>query len=675
MVEIEINAKLQDEKFRFVLVSYKGKIPIEKDWTAKNNYPYDHEKVKKHSGNIGVATGDGLIIFDCDVNKAEELARMLPETFVVGTSYNESYRKKHFYFFCDLQEKIILESDEYGHLGEIQARGQQCLIPGSIHPSGIIYSVLEDRKIASVTKEQLLEVVGPYMKGKGGSVDITDLLAGAKEGNRNQACFELANYYRRRKLSEEECLGRIREWNKKNIPEMVDDEIRRTIGSVYSKDTPYKIRYNCNPDSFFQTNEKGRKFFVSRKLAEAILEEVDIKTLRGSGRVYHYDDGIYKEGGEERIRVKCMEKLSDVFKINYYNETLAFIQGLTYIEPNTIDSGWINMKNGLYNINTHGFTDHTPDIFTIKRINVEYNPEADCPLFKEKLTDKISFEMMQTVQEMFGYCFLPGQKFEVAFLFYGPPRTMKSTTLYALAQMLGDDNMTSFELQYLTDNQFALAYLFGVPANICADLSSKALKNTSAFMTLVGGDKITAARKHEHPITFYPSTKLVFSANVIPSTANKHLSFYRRWVLLNFPNQTDKDDIDIHMKEKIDEELSGIFNWSMDGMKRLMEFERFTHNLSPEDVKDLYEKNSDTIQSFIYNMIDTDDDEGILTKRKTYKAYLSFCNENELQPENVIKFGRWFKEHTGCGTCKYGKIPAYSGVKFKEEDSPQKKLG
>ena len=670
-----MNMRLQNEKFRFILVSYKQKIPIEKGWQEETNYKWDDDKIKKHTGNIGITTGDGLIIFDCDVNKAEEIARILPQTLVVGTSYNESYRKKHFYFYCDLQEKIILENEEYGHLGEIQAKGQQCLIPGSIHPSGVVYGILEDRNIAAITKDQIIELVKPYIKGDRHVVGVEEILKGSAEGNRNQSCFELSNYYRRYGLDKEECLGRLSEWNKKNIPELSYEEIKRTVDSVYSKEKPYKMRYNCNPDSFFQKDEKGRKHFVSRKLAESILHDVHIKTLNGSNRMYYYEDGIYREGGEDKIRIKCMEKLSDVFKVNYYNETLAFIQGLTFIDPNAIDSGWMNLKNGLYNINTHTFDKHTPDVFTIKRIQVEYNADAKCSFFKEKLMEKVDTEVMMTIQEMFGYCFLPGQKFEVAFLLYGPPRTMKSTTLYALSSMLGDDNMTSFNLQYLTENQFALAYLYGVPANVCADLSSTALKNTGAFMTLVGGDKITASRKHEHPITFYPSTKLIFSANVIPPTYNKHLAFYRRWVLLNFPNQTDESEIDINMRDKINEELSGIFNWAIEGLKRVIKYERFSFNLSPEDVKDQYEKSSDTIQSFIYNMIDTDDDEGILTKRRVFKAYVGYCKKNELNVENVIKFGKWFKEHTGCGTCKFEKIPAYNGVKFKGEEDQQKKLG
>lgn len=671
--DMEIHNRLRDRKFRFVLVRKQSKEPFETGWSSIKNYQYDDEKIKKHSGNIGILTGNGIIVFDCDNNKAEELARKLPQTFVVGTSHNNGYRKKHFYFYSDLQRKIILEKNKE-HLGDIQTNGQQALLPGCIHPNGTKYEVIEDRPISTVLSEDLIKLVKPLMKSEVGSIDVKTLIEGTSVGNRNDSCFQLANYHFRTGKDEQECLGLIEEWNKKNDVPLNQDEIKRTVRTLYSRTAPYKIMYNCNPDFFFNVTDKGRKFFVPRRLAESIVKEVSFATLRGSNKVYYYDDGIFKEGGEDKIKVMCMQKLGDVFKINFYNETLAFIQGLTLVDPNSINSGWINMNNGLYDVNTGLFIKHTNEIFTISRVPIDYDEKADCPFFKDKLKEKIDFDTEQTVQEMFGYCFLPGQRYEVAFLLYGRPRTMKSTVLYALSSILGDDCLTSFELQDLCDNQFTIAYLFGKLANICADLSSRSLRDTGKFMELVGGDKMTVCRKYEHPITFYPPTKLIFSANVIPATGNKNLAFYRRWILLKFDKQTKPEEVDPHMRDKIDEELPGIFNWAMSGLKRLLSFDRFTSKLTPEEVKDLYERNSDTISSFIINRINSDDDDGVITKRRVYNEYLKYCKDNHLNPENVIKFGRWFKETTGCGTAKFDGIPAYTGVRFNEEKMTQKRL-
>ena len=106
-------------------------------------------------------------------------------------------------------------------------------------------------------------------------------------------------------------------------------------------------------------------------------------------------------------------------------------------------------------------------------------------------------------------------------------------------------------------------------------------------------------------------------------------------------------------------------NWSLQGLDRLLSQKKFSYWLDEEGIKDLYERSSDSISSFILNNIDCENDDGAITKRDCYKAYQEYCAVNRLPRENVIKFGRMFQALTGCGTCKKGVIPAYSGVAIK----------
>jgi len=304
--------------------------------------------------------------------------------------------------------------------------------------------------------------------------------------------------------------------------------------------------------------------------------------------------------------------------------------------------------------------------FTISNMVVEMGAKAGLMQVDEK-TKKV-------VQEMFGYCYLPKQRFEVAFLLYGPMRTMKSTTLYVLEKLLGTENIQSMSLQQLVNDNFAPAWLFGVPANICADLSSKELRNTAMFMKIIGQDSITAGKKFEHQITFTPGTKLIFSCNVIPGTTNKNMAFYRRWCIMEFNIQTKEGEVDVLMREKLLEELPGILNWSLEGLDRILKNNKLSFPISDADVKDLYEKGSDSIQSFIYKEIDCEDDEGEIKKREVYKKYKEYCRENRLNVENQIIFGRRFFAITGCGSKRIGTIPAYSGISLKNKQKTQKFL-
>lgn len=161
-------------------------------------------------------------------------------------------------------------------------------------------------------------------------------------------------------------------------------------------------------------------------------------------------------------------------------------------------------------------------------------------------------------------------------------------------------------LQHLTEDRFAMAYLHDKPANITADLSSRAMKDTGRFMILTGGDQMSAAKKRGHIFTFKPMTKLIFSCNVIPSTPNKALAFYRRWIIIRFPNVIPEDQVDENLKDKLttEKELSGVLSWALVGLKRLLKKHKFSYPLTEEDVKDLYERGSDSISSYIYQEID-----------------------------------------------------------------------
>jgi len=424
---------------------------------------------------------------------------------------------------------------------------------------------------------------------------------------------------------------------------------------------------NEEPSSLIDQLDNGFRDgkFYPKYIGDSILSHTPIKTLKGSGVMYRYTDGFYIEDGKELIKKMCAWLMKDRYKINYCSETISYIQAITYTNPVEVDNEWVNLENGLLNPVTREFKGHDPKIFSTIRIPITYDPLATCPLWIEKLTKKTDTPTRNVVQEMFGYCYLPKQKYEVAFMVYGAMRTMKSTTLYILEQMLGKKNVESHSLQSLTENPFGMAYLYGKSANICADLPSKYLKEVGAFMTLTGGDGISVAKKHQHPIHFFPSAKLIFSCNNIPSTTNKNNAFYRRWILLEFNIPHTELELDPNLKPKLVEELPGILNWALDGLERLLKQNKFSYWLSVDDVKDLYERNSNSIQSFIYQCVDTDIDEGVLKKREAYAKYKKYCAENDLQLDNQIKFGKMFIALTGCGTCKQDKIPAYQGVSWK----------
>jgi P4 family phage/plasmid primase-like protien len=631
----------QLKECRFVKILFDSKKPVEENWPDKNNYAYDSPELKEWTtnGNYGVLCGtNNLTVVDIDFKspnfeKALFKVNELPQTFTVQTPGGGH----HFYYII----KDIESSRLKNQVGEIRNKGMCVVGPNSQIGEKKYFVILK------IPKTETPKETDQSRSGKEFGIVCRKIL----QGKTKEKTFEEMQLYSKwatappqyREMTYEKALIHAQQTPTRK-----------------QKETKEKIK-DPIAEEFFRETE-----FIPARLGEEILSRTPIKTLKGSNHIYRYIDGVYRDDGKEHIKTQCAQLLGEEFNRYRQDETINYIQANTYITADNINNNYINLENGLLNPETNEFIEHTPDIFSIIRIPIAYDPLADCPLWKQKLSEKIDQQTIQIVQEMFGYCYLPGQKFQKAFLLYGPMRTMKSTTLHILGKMLGEENVSANSLQFISENSFAKAYLYSKTANIYADLSPKNLHDTSDFMTITGGDKISAAKKREHQIDFYPTTKLIFSCNHVPSTSNKNLAFYRRWIILEFKKQTAQEEIDETLWEKLEIELPGILNWALEGLKRLIENRKFSYWLDEMQIKDLYEKSSDSVQSFIYNKIDSENDEGSIKKRDVYAAYKAYCEEQEIRTENNIYFGKVFLSITGCGVGKSNGIPTYKGVSFKD---------
>ncbi len=477
-----------------------------------------------------------------------------------------------------------------------------------------------------------------------------------------------------KKLPESEQKRIIEYWEERAKSDGVDFEIVDGQIQLGKKEEEEEEIIYTEPGTFFTHHKKGInkgkiKAFVPKLLGDYIKEEIIFKTVEGNDKqIYYYSDGYYKENGISLIKTKATQYLGKLFKNYYINEIEAYIRNTTYIKIDTLNHDWINLQNGLLNPVSKEFKPHTPDVFCLHQLDLNYDAEATCDEFLKQLKIKCpKDEIFESTQQMFGYCFLKDQRFEKAFLLHGDPRTFKSTLLYLLTRLLGFKSVEAISLQELEQDKYLAAHLFGKLANICADLSPKELWNTGTFMKITGQDLLTAGKKFEQQLTFAPFSKLIFSCNVVPPTNNKNLAFYRRWLPLEYNVQTPKDEIDIDMREKLIQELPGILNWALKGLDELLEHNKFSYDPTDEQIKDFYEKYSDSIQSFIFNEISMEQDDVAEKKREVFQKYNEYCKKNKLTPENIWKFGKSFKMLTGSGEKRIGTIPAYSGVIFKDK--------
>jgi len=214
---------------------------------------------------------------------------------------------------------------------------------------------------------------------------------------------------------------------------------------------------------------------------------------------------------------------------------------------------------------------------------------------------------------------------------------------------LGIDNISSVSLQELGFNRFAMARLYGKLANLYPDLSDASLKQTGRFKMLTGGDPIEAERKFKDPFSFINYAKLIYSANKVPSTGDPSDAFFRRWIFVNFPNKFEGKDADRRLIDRLTtkEELSGLFNWAIEGLKRLLENGGFSHSKSTEETRDLYERMSSQVIAFVKDCAKIESTEWE-RKDVLYGAFNEYCKENSLPTMAKNIFGQKLPEVSGA---------------------------
>ncbi len=363
-------------------------------------------------------------------------------------------------------------------------------------------------------------------------------------------------------------------------------------------------------------------------LAIFFLDKHRIITFSDTDEIFIYKDGVYAGGGDKRISSEAQKLLGDLSNTNIINELLGHIKRTTYTKrENVIEpKNKICLQNGILNLDTLEIESHSADVFFFNKLPVSYDKNADCPKIRKFLREVVPSDLIPVLQEIAGYCLYKEYPIHKAFMLVGTGANGKSTYIKLLKAFLGHNNCASEPLQQLEINRFAASSLFGKLANLSADLPTRALKETSFFKMLTGEDLIPAEQKFKNRFSFLNYAKQIFSCNQIPRSPDDSDAFFRRWVIITFPNQFigKADDKQLTKKLTTAEELSGFLNFAIEGLRRLLEHGDFSNTKSISEVREEYIRQSDSVAAFIMDCVLVAP-EDYAEKRQLYTGYADYC--------------------------------------------------
>ncbi len=529
-------------------------------------------------------------------------------------------------------------------LVEVLSEGNYAKIPPSIHGMNVDYRFVNDVREPQLfsdieqfvwkraeelgyKKSKVKDIGAPRtVKGSGYLPNCVSTLAqGVEEGSRNNDALHLATYWLNvRQLRPEETRTWLQEWNAKNDPPLDNRELDAVLESAHRGG----YTYHC----CLRTSEAGNR---PDEAAEYVLSEMKIKTLSDTKEMLFWNSS-WHFGGETKIEKLVQEKfhaaqLDHVATNHFITEVLGHLRRRTYVDRKEFDAdpSILVLKNCVLDLRDFTVKEHSPEYLTIGQLPVEYRPDAKCPRWEEFVGQAMRKEDIPASQEFSGSILEKNYKHQTAWMLLGTGLNGKGTFARVLTMVIGPENVSAVSLQELQSNKFARANLYGKLANIYPDIGSGALKATDVFKAATGEGLITAEKKNKDPFQFENHAKLVYSANQLPRTPDNTPAFYRRWLITSFPN-TFKLDPEFEARLKTPEELSGVLNWMVEGLKRLRSQKyQLSNSKSMEQLRDEYTRNSDPIKAFL-NECCVPDPEQAIVKELLYSAYKKYCEQHRL---------------------------------------------
>ncbi|AFH21873.1 putative DNA primase/helicase [environmental Halophage eHP-11] len=389
--------------------------------------------------------------------------------------------------------------------------------------------------------------------------------------------------------------------------------------------------------------------------------------------LYIYDDGtgIYEANGESRVREQLTKGLEEQYSGHVKSETFDQIRGRNTVEYEDMGGPeWeIAAQNCVIDLEENAAIEHSPDKTFMSRLGTDYSPTADAPQWRGFLDDVVPTEEgRMKLQEYAGYCLHHwGHPHHKVLFLVGPQASGKSTFLDTINAMLGSDTVSSLTPQQMTDERFGAAELFGKWANISNDIPKETVENTGQFKQIAAGDPLKAEEKFKDPFRFKPKAKHLFAANQLPDAKLDDQAFYRRILLVAFPETIPRSERDLKLDDKLLDELPGILNWALDGLERLVEQGGFTGDRSAAQTEATWSKWGDSVKRFDeVALMDADADRAI-PRSKVYAAYNEYCRQESIPADKqkpmtreLVKLGREKGREVVDGTQQR----CFVGVKF-----------
>ena len=304
----------------------------------------------------------------------------------------------------------------------------------------------------------------------------------------------------------------------------------------------------------------------------------------------------------------------------------------------------LGVANGVLDLKTGTLIENRPELLITRYAKAAYRPGAKAPTFL-RFMDDICLgrkDLVEYLQEVFGYAMSGLMKEHAFFLLVGTGANGKSTLVEIFLYLLGEYGIGMPSHAFLKSNSRAIrndiARLPGVRFAPCAEVNTGMCLDESTVKRATGGDVMTARFIGKEYFDFHPSAKFFLSVNTLPKITGADNGIYRRLIVIPFDGNFEAI-MDRDLPEKLKGEIDGILGWAVEGFQRWQARGKLVKPQCVVDACKAYRAEMDTVQSFLEDCCDIDDPKASTPIGVLFDAYSHWAKGSLVEPANLHLFG------------------------------------
>jgi P4 family phage/plasmid primase-like protien len=645
---MQLPIQLQNPQFRFTRVVKDTKQPFDKAWGKTGNFVFDAPEYLEHQGNTGILLGKKFGIISIDLDKKGNnpyfqetinlVESMLPKTF----SYDTPSGGRQYLYFNDELEKIIDLKKEGKHCGELRGNGQSMIPPSSIN--GNAYKIFNDLPINKVSLEDIAHALPDYIKIEEEAPE-TNM---KQDGERIQLDIskvvdlkQLTNYgggkYRGEHPVHGSSTGQnfeidtnknywfcFRDWvggdalsllaMVKGFVECVDAG-KPLKGDLFKKVLRIAVdEYGAVvPDKILKREENREK--IIDNLTRSLKDRTDVaqftKLIVVEQGIFYDKNNLWWHWCPDNF---CWKIVDEVDIMNAVDKSLAYgsgtldskmkymiLEGLRRegrkLNPKPLPLEAVQFKDKIVNISTQEIIPATKEYFAVNPIPFVIGDSDETPMIDKLFTDWVGAEKKELLYEMLAYSLSSEYFIHRIFCLIGAGSNGKSKFLNLMKKFVGDSNYCSTDLDALMASRFEAAKLHKKLLCLMGETNFSTISKTEKLKRLCGQDPVGFEYKGKNGFDDINYAKIVIATNSLPQTSDRTKGFYRRWLIIDFPNEF-KENGDV-LKTIPEIEYSNLARKTIKYLARLVRDNKFSYEGSVEDRQKDYEKHSNPMKQFI----------------------------------------------------------------------------